>query len=291
MSLKKTQHYVPKFWLKRFANARGHLYARIDNNVQVRAAGHLMAEDWLYTIYNAKWQPSNALEDALSDRESIFARVFRTVDAHGYVVTSAERDVLCEFVALQACRHPDVMKRGLNLAYKYAVQFAKVHQFNNFKDFNSNLIKCFGPGTEITKDEHKNALGSSENELETAVNFMKDMSPQDPRFCMQHVLLAACQIMPIIANLDLVILDAPSGSSYLLGDTPLPQSEFSGGFVLPLSKTIALEGAPAVGTTPTTSRRLATQKEVDDTNETQWADAARTVVGPCRALLNSLPNV
>jgi hypothetical protein len=66
---KRNQHYVPKSWIKRFAGANGRIYASDGQKVRPVSAGKIMSQDWLYTVFDNTWQPSDALEDELSKDE------------------------------------------------------------------------------------------------------------------------------------------------------------------------------------------------------------------------------
>jgi hypothetical protein len=96
-------------------------------------------------------------------------------------------------------------------------------------------------------------------------------------------------MVPVAAELmklSYEVITAPAGDQFVLGDTPLPQSELGRGFVVPISKTVAIAARPSVN--PTISRRAASAQEVADCNRTQWQMAAKIVVGPGPALLAAL---
>ena len=62
---KRNQHYVPKSRIKRFACAKGRIYAWDGQKVRHVAASKIMSEDRLYTIFDNTWRTSDVLEDAL----------------------------------------------------------------------------------------------------------------------------------------------------------------------------------------------------------------------------------
>lgn len=78
-----------------------------------------MAEGRLYTRWNSKWEPMDWLEDLLSTAEAKAAPIFQKLQAPSYVATPADREGLCWFLGLQACRHPDVLNRSRRLAVEF----------------------------------------------------------------------------------------------------------------------------------------------------------------------------
>ena len=94
--------------------------------------------------------------------------------------------------------------------------------------------------------------------------------------------------METIKALELSLLDAPSGEAFVLGDTPLPQSDLSNGFTVPLSKSLAVIAIPSTVTQKTVVRRDATPAEVKDINNTQASNALQVIIGPSADLLSKL---
>lgn len=135
LDLKKNHHYVPQFWLKAFADSRGNIHAWDGRNVRVRSSRVLMQEDWLYTIFDNAWNPSDNLEDALARMEATAASLFLRASNPSHNFSADDRSQLCEFLALQACRHPDVMNRGARRARELGALLANVHECKDEADF------------------------------------------------------------------------------------------------------------------------------------------------------------
>ena len=114
-------------------------------------------------------------------------------------------------------------------------------------------------------------------------------SPQEPQLPMTDALKAMVPVSAELKHLSYEIIAAPAGLHFVLGDTPLPQSGLGQGFVVPLSKNVAVVAstvsAPAV---PTIRRRAASVQEIVDSNRMQWQMAARIVVGPDQSSLTAL---
>lgn len=98
--------------------------------------------------------------------------------------------------------------------------------------------------------------------------------------------------MPLVEQrlqqMELWLLDAPATEAFVLGDTPIPQSELHHGFSVPLSRSLTVLARPTQATQMLLSRRNATTSEVRDINRTQSDNSLFVVVGPSAALLAAL---
>jgi len=116
-----------------------------------------------------------------------------------------------------------------------------------------------------------------------------DLLPYDPTLPAQLSLAAVDLVTDRIAVQDLLLLDAPSDSAYVLGDHPVPLRLLSYGFDVPLSSSLAFQAIPvALGTGAGFARRYATLAEVDEINRHQVARAKSVLIGPSRAVLERL---
>ena len=77
-------------------------------------------------MFDDNWHPSDALEDALSVMEADHAKLFERLRLASYTATADDRDLLCEVLALQATRHPDVLGRGHRRAKEMGALFSNV---------------------------------------------------------------------------------------------------------------------------------------------------------------------
>src|SRR5271163_17524 len=96
--LKKRHHYVPQFWIRAFRDGKGRLYCREGKVVKVVSARKVMQEDWLYTLFDEHWIPSNDLENALAAIEGSVAPIFTAIADPAHIVLTGERDLLCAFL-------------------------------------------------------------------------------------------------------------------------------------------------------------------------------------------------
>jgi hypothetical protein len=124
-------------------------------------------------------------------------------------------------------------------------------------------------------------LPLSTDQLADQLKDLQSKSPQSPDLPIQEGLFAKNILANILRNMDLELLEAPSGTFFVLGDTPTPQSELSLGFNLPLSKSFALRFSSIRGNqSPATGSRVVTSDEVDKINQDQYNAAASIVIGP-----------
>ncbi len=117
--------------------------------------------------------------------------------------------------------------------------------------------------------------------------YLSELSPQDPNFSEQDALEAVPMMTEIFNRMDIEILESNGSPFFIVGDTPIPDSDLVMGFTVPLSKTAAGRFKPATGT-PTFSRTAATAAEIAAINEEQYHNSATHVIGPDAAYLDSL---
>ena len=94
-------------------------------------------------------------------------------------------------------------------------------------------------------------------------------------------------VTKIFNRMDLEILESNGSPFFIIGDTPIPDSDLVMGFTFPLSKTAAARIKPATGT-PTFLRRAAAAAEIAEINEEQYHNSATHVIGSDPTYLDSL---
>ena len=283
---KQNHHYVPQYWLRGFRGTGGRLYGLFGQNIKVVSTKSVMKRDFLYTIFDDQWNPSDALEDALSVTEAEYAKLFQRLHTPGYSTTTRDRDQLCEALALQASRHPDVLGRVHRLGKELGNLLANVHSMalDSFK----REIANFGINESDAHDAYIALTMHSKEKLACELDELITLSPQSQQLPEQIALLAAPQITDAIKKLEISLLVANPSEAFVLGDTPIPQSDLSGGFSVPLSKSLAAQAIPTKTTQATIPRRAASADEVESTNRIQSENAAEVVVGPSAELLAKL---
>ena len=284
LDIKKNHHYVPQFWLKAFADSRGSIHAWDGKSVKVRSSRVLMQEDWLYTIFDNAWNPSDNLEDALAKVEATAASLFLRVSNPTYKFSADDRSQFCEFLALQACRHPDIMNRGARRARELGAFLANVHACKDEADFVSRGLKFGLSAQQLTAIYHE-LMAVPQSQLNAELDELHGLSPQDARLPQQDALRAIHEVEQKISGMCLTVLDAPQGEAFILGDTPLPQADLLHGFGLPLGQRTAIQATPSSGPQTGIGRRIALPAEVALINQTQWENSLHFVIGPDPAQL------
>lgn len=283
---KGNHHYVPQYWQRGFRGNNGQLFGRIGNSIKVVSTKNTMQQDWLYTIFDADWHPSDALEDAISAVEAQDAELIRRLHSPSYVTTTDDRAQLCSLLALQACRHPDVLKRGQKLSRELGALLADVHSYS-LQQFQTRVGK-FGLDDSEAYNFYVVLQSRTKEQLAEELDALIKLSPQSSQIPAQDAIRAWQEIEATISCMQLCLLDALPPMAYVLGDTPIPQSDLSLGFSVPLSQSLAVVVYPTDIPQSLLCRRKGIQKEIDDINRTQYENALKVVVGPSAQLLNNL---
>lgn len=245
-----------------------------------------MQENWLYTIFDIHWNPSDSLEDSLSVDEATAAALFRRIKTHGSATTTADRDELCSVLALQACRHPDIMHLGHRRAKELGVAIASANSLTSSAFTNLMATFCISPSDALAI--YSLMVAKLPEQLAQELDELNKLSPQDPRLPEQDALRATPIICAQLQEMEFTLLDAPLGKEFVLGDTPLPQDHLSHQFSVPISKLVAVFARPATTPQAIMTRQTATQAEVDAVNKTQWDNSLHIVVGSSKAVLATL---
>jgi hypothetical protein len=283
---KKNHHYVPQFWQKGFRDANGRLFGLTGGSVKQVSTKCTMQGNWIYTVFDTRWNPSDSLENELSVLEGKTAALFRRIHSSLGANTADDRNELCSALALQACRHPDIMGRGHRRANELASLLERGNSLSSAVFINEMGTFYFEASEAL---EIYNKLSAcSPAQLATELTELRGLSPQDSQLPEQEALLAKSIICVQLQKMEISLLDAPSGADFVLGDTPLPQENLSQGFSIPISKSVAVTATSTSGLQTTLARRTATEAEVRSINKWQFENALRVVIGPSRIVLEAL---
>ena len=284
----KRQHYVPQFWLKGFADVGGHIYGLTDGKVSTVAASKVMQEHWLYTTFDTDWVATNDLETAFSLAESEFATSIRRLRDKGYQPAPADHDDLRKIIAIQATRHPDLMKRHRNLASDFAKDWAAGANDADLMSFYARMSKY---GLDLLDVAYFYVIGKEPQfaaSLPLLADTITSLIPQHHALPEQDAVRAWPIVEKALKGMTFTLLDAPSGQQFVLGDTPLPQADMvTAGFCLPLSAELAVKAEATPGTS-SVLRRPASSGEIAGSNEWQSANAKSLVIGADPKLLLAL---
>lgn len=284
---KRFMHFVAQFWLRNFRVAGGEVYVRDRHAIRLQGTRRIMGEDYLYTVFNELWQPSDALEDAFSKHEGDAAAAFERLSVAGIPLTDDLRISLANFLALTVCRHPDVMSRGRRRAVEVGYFVADVHSYPDLASFNAAFRAKFRD--DPPEGTYQGLRTKTADELLKEAQKIEALSPQDPELPVQYSVTAIPLVRERIIKMDMTLLDAPAGTFFVLGDTPLPDYELGQGFSVPLSSVLALHSRPARDPkVPSSGRRAATVIEVRTINQTQFDSAKSIVIGSDEPTLTAL---
>jgi hypothetical protein len=287
-SLKRNHHYVPQFWQRYFADAAGKLYARRDGGLaKLASPKSLMSGDWIYTVFDSNWLASDAVEDTLSQAEGMAATACRSLISSASVPDASTQGMLAKFVALQACRHPDILGRAHRRGKDLGAVIAEVHSMSESEFLNALLP--FGVDATSASGMFEVLRARSQADLDAELKELEVLSPHDPQLPQTDSLLAQSQVESNLMTMDLIVLDAPPPIEFVLGDTPVPQFDLQFGFIVPITKAIALKFRPAQHPgVPSCTRRAASNAEVAACNRWQFDNALKVTIGSDPAALNAL---
>jgi Protein of unknown function (DUF4238) len=282
---KSNHHYVPQHWQRRFRDAKNQLWVKEGKSISVRGTSTTMTDDDTYTSFNERYEPSDAIENALAREEARQAAFLTKLIGQGYVPTDEDRINLCNVLALQAVRHPDVMARSRKQAVDVAEELALAHEMTR-SDFLTRFSDRTVPAEELGRIYDAWQLLPQEELIRQAA-VLGTLSPQDPMLPYVYALSAWTDVFLDFAMYQVEILDAPPGYSFVLADTPMPQSGARGGFSVPLSLAVAVVARLEPGEQPTIVRKAAKRYEVWAVNQEQW-DRHKTIVVGDKSVLAAL---
>lgn len=118
---------------------------------------------------------------------------------------------------------------------------------------------------------------------------VEELQPHDPRLPEQLSIQAITPVANVMALMDMRLLDAPPGASFVLGDRPLPLRSMALGFDVPLSSSLAYQAWPAPLHSPRVlERRIASMQEMNEINRRQAKRAKEVLIGPDKQGLEAL---
>lgn len=285
---KANHHYIPRHWLRRFRADNGNLWVREGTKINVRGVGSIMAKDYLYTIYDDRFNGSDDLENALSAIEGAQSRSLDQICKPDEPVGEGSRHDLVAVLALQVLRHPDVLAWGRRRAIKLAEVILKIRNMSREEFFEgaASLFDVAHPEWIYEEIQEK-----SVDELKQELADIKALSVQDSELAETDTLSALTDLRASLDMFHMRVLDIRDGEGvFVLGDTPVPQDSLASGFTVPLSKRVAVAAwKPPIGERPRIERGWATQAEIDVVNQEQWDRHSQIIVGESRECLLALP--
>ncbi len=287
--LKRNNHYVPQFWIKRFKADSGSLFAlKLDGVVMPAGPKAIMNDDYLYTIFDDHWNPSNALEDFFSRIESDGSQLFRDI-VEKQSSSEQTRVVLARFLAIQAVRHPDMRSVKSRLVSSFLSFLALSHDLSKEEFVDAFEEQGFRDIQHLAAADEIFDLVSSipRDSIQETKEYVENLQPYDPRLPFSDVILAAWPLAEKLETMEVIVHEAPEDSFFVLGDTPIDQEQLLEGFIVPLSKNFAVEFKPTE-TAPKLSYIKSTRQFVESVHEDQYRMAVFNLVGPDKQMLEGI---
>lgn len=176
-SEKPNQHYLSRWLLRDFASQNGALYALQGTTAAPVDVGRIMSGDWIYTVFDEWWRPSDILEDALAVIEGAASRVFRSLIVRS--PSEHDWDAIIWFMALCICRHPETMARGHELGKEFGLYLCSVDDYADEAAFLAEGQISFG--VDLGSDVFRLMKAIPNEQREASALMLIDMLPQDPR--------------------------------------------------------------------------------------------------------------
>lgn len=263
---KKNHHYVPRFWQRHFYGHNGNLFKTQRGGYVAASVASTMTSDWTYTSFDEHWRPMDIVEDDLSELENHAALLYQRILPPGRDVTNDDWVALCAWLGLSAARHPNVMAK----TNKLGADFLRLLKAENDQFLSYESLKNYFEvtlGLPLKRDEYEKIIEIGSQGLEGVALYVEEMLPYAPELPQTDALRAKDLISQSIQEMDLFLIDAPSGYEFILGDNPVPNEKLGFGFTVPLSKTVALMACVSQEPgKPQRSRCSGTAAEVEKVN-------------------------
>lgn len=280
----RKHHFVPQFWIRRFACADGRLWAydHATGRISERSSKQLMQIFNLYTV-----QPSRTDDTTLetvdlnridSEGSSILDRILK--GDH----TQCAKEDFASFLAVQVLRDPDVVTSYNSGAQDLTLSLLHAFDAPDFNAFRKNWEAQF-PGNFVTEGEfnHIRSLGlrGAENALELIITAL-DASEGLPELPFTDAVRSPDGrriIRDQLLGLDWT-LKTDVSDRFILGDTGVHYNKGAmHSLSVPLSRSAALYLTPSGSPKPSFASVSAADHEVADLNLESDARSRRWIVG------------
>lgn len=173
----RKHHFVPQFWIRRFAGTDGNLWAydHDTGRISERSSKQLMQIFNLYTV-----QPSGADDTTLetvdlnridSEGSAVFDRILKRD------LTQPAKEAFASFLAAQVLRDPDIVTSYNPRAQELTLSLLAAFDAPDFDAFRKAWEAQY-PGTSVTEAEfnhiHSLSLRGAENALEAIIAALDD---------------------------------------------------------------------------------------------------------------------
>ncbi|MEF3129393.1 DUF4238 domain-containing protein [Rhizobium leguminosarum] len=280
----RKHHFVPQFWIRRFAGSDGRLWAYDGDTGRIseRSSKQLMQIFNLYTV-----QPSGADDTTLetvdlnkidSEGSSAFDRILK--GDH----TQSAKNEFASFLAAQVVRDPNVVTSYNLTAQELTLSLLNAFDATDFDTFRQGWEAQY-PGTSVTETEfqhiHALSLRGTENALELIITALDDTEglPELPFTDAVRSPDSRNIIRAQLLGFDWT-LKTDASDRFILGDTGVLYNKGAmQSLSAPLSRGAALFLTPSESPKPGISSVSAADHEVTNLNIESAARSRRWIVG------------
>ena len=217
MAHHKRQHYIPASYLKAWCDKntpRGHtpyvwVFDADGKNSRQKAPENIFHESDMYTIERKDGSRDPVFERKLSQLEGTFSRIRKKTLAPRRNIDETDRFLLCVFIAAMHSRTP---ARREHLRDQWARPLHMMDQMNDWlsRATPEEVSRAMPPL--LSRDSeahisHEQVRQIHENPLQTTMPLMIE------------------ELTPLLAKLDMAILESPEGGSFITSDHPCVWSD------------------------------------------------------------------
>ena len=240
---KYNHHVVPASWQRRFASTAdpGPYYKNVVTGacLPAQGPGQKMAEEYVNTVFDEFFRPSDALEDRLSTIETkAIPALDRTLSQS--VMDPDARAALAYFLAIQACRYPDLFQERLDHGRFLGIALL---DFAVYKDVDAvnEALKSTGllPGAAITQREFDQLKRTPASDLDRELEYVLRLHGYEVDFNPELILDGAIVAAEHLLALHWRLVESPA-SAFILSDRPVPR-RINYGFSVGLGARFALQ--------------------------------------------------
>ncbi len=297
LSNAKRHHYVPEFLLRRFSTNPAEEHPQIYRlDVRTGAITRISTNNCAVIRYYNRLSPTTGLpvgfaEAMLSYAEGQAAPLVEKL-LHGEILDLQERVDFSMFLMAQQMRTPRG-REWLRFGQDQAAKFWALKQLYENRDVTREYLRE-DLGHEPSEDEIDESIRQMAEPLESdelVVSYGQDME-------ILGMFTPAPDLIPLIGEMNWILLEASGGQSFILSDDPLVRLD-------PLNPDgpAAWRSSPNVEATMpldphyclrlrqpplAQSTRVASAEEVLDTNLRTYAGAREAIFGPTEQLLESV---
>ena len=280
----RIHHFVPQFWLRKFAGLDGKLWAYDHRTDRIRehSSKQLMQIFNLYTI-----EPSGADDTTLETVD------LNKVDTQGAAIfdsvlngdhTRAAKEELASFLAAQVLRDPDVVTSYNPRAQELTLSLLEAFEAPDFNTFNPAWHARF-PGASVTEAEFKYikflGLHDTEDALDKIITGLDATEglPELPFVDAVRSPAGRNIVRDRLLSLDWTLKADPSGQ-FILGDTGVLYNKGEiESLSAPLSRATALYLTASDSPKPSITSATAAPHEVENLNAESAARSRRWIAG------------